>query len=66
VEDVLYLEHGESKLDKLEIFDIAGVKYMTEVDFPAPSLRVSHLAAGVYILKVTVNGETSIHKFIKR
>jgi hypothetical protein len=66
VEDVLYLEHGESKLDKLEIFDIAGVKYMTEVDFAAPSLRVSHLEAGVYVLKVTVNGETSVHKFIKR
>ncbi|MDR0844714.1 MAG: T9SS type A sorting domain-containing protein [Tannerella sp.] len=66
VKDILYLEHGQSKLDLLEISDITGKSYVREVDFAEKSLRVSKLEAGVYILKVIVNGQTSVHKFIKQ
>jgi hypothetical protein len=66
VKDILYLEHGQSKLDLLEICDITGKTIVKEADYAEKSLRVSNLAAGVYVLKVTVNGETSVHKFIKQ
>jgi hypothetical protein len=66
VKDILYLDYGQSKLDLLEISDITGKTYVREVDFAEKSLRVSKLEAGVYILKVIVNGQTSVHKFIKQ
>jgi hypothetical protein len=50
----------------VEILDITGKPILLKVDFTERSLRVSHLAAGVYVLKVTINGETSVHKFIKQ
>ncbi|MDR2085597.1 MAG: T9SS type A sorting domain-containing protein [Dysgonamonadaceae bacterium] len=66
VKEILYLERGRAKIDMLEIVDISGVTLLGEVDFEAPSLRVSHLAAGVYLLKVTFDGETSVYKFRKQ
>jgi hypothetical protein len=66
VKDVLYIEHGQAKTDRLEIFDITGKTLVREEDYAEQSLRVSNLKAGVYILRVTVNGETSVHKIIKQ
>jgi hypothetical protein len=66
VKDILYIEHGQAKLDRLEIFGITGQTFVREDNFAEQSIRVSQLAAGVYVLKVTINGETSVHKFIKQ
>jgi hypothetical protein len=66
VKDVLFLEHGQVKLDLLEICDIAGKAIIQEANFAERSLSVSNLAKGVYLLRVTINGETSVHKFIKQ
>jgi hypothetical protein len=66
VKDILNLEHGQTKPDRLEICDISGATHVRKVDFSEQSLRVSHLAPGMYILRITVNGETSVHKFIKQ
>ena len=64
VKDVLYIEHGQTKLEKLEIFDINGkLRHAVET---GQSIPVSHLAPGIYLLKITLNGETSVHKFIKQ
>jgi hypothetical protein len=66
VKDVLYIEHGQAKLDRLEIFNITGQALIRKDNFVEQSLHVSNLATGEYILKVTLNGETSVHKFIKQ
>jgi hypothetical protein len=66
VKDYLYLDYAESKLDMLEICDITGKAFVKKTDFTEKSLRVSNLAEGVYLLRVTVDGETSVHKFFKQ
>jgi hypothetical protein len=66
VKDILYLDYGQATIDRLEIFDITGKLRHTAETLPATSLLVSHLAPGVYVLKATVNGETTVHKFVKQ
>jgi hypothetical protein len=69
VTDVLYLECGQGEkyfAPTVEIFDVNGTVHIRRVDFAEPSLRVSHLAPGMYILRITVDGKTFVHKFIKQ
>jgi hypothetical protein len=66
VKDKLYLHYKASSPDLLEIFEITGRLLMKTNDFNGESLEVSHLRKGTYLLKITRNGETSVHKFIKQ
>ena len=53
-------------IKRIEIFNYMGVKV---IDLPTNSytntLNISHLAAGVYVIRVTDNAETRVSKFIK-
>jgi hypothetical protein len=66
VKDKLYIRHSDSQLDALEIVDISGRLLVREENFTGKSIDVSQLEKGIYLLRVTVNGKVSVHKFIKQ
>jgi hypothetical protein len=67
VKDILYIDCGQAPPERLEIYDLTGTLRHVETRFIASSpLQVSHLAPGIYMVRITINGETSVHKFIKQ
>ena len=62
----LRIESGELRIDKAEILDLAG-KIILNCQFsPVNSINVSELSAGIYFLRITMNGETAVYKFVKK
>lgn len=56
---------GLNKISQVEIFNVAGQKMIT-VKEKASGINIQHLPQGTYILKVTADGKTTNHKFIKK
>ena len=66
----LIIESGESKIENIEIFDVLGRKHeiifnIQRLDYN--SIDVSHLANGVYFLKITTTAsEQYMKKIVKK
>jgi hypothetical protein len=53
-------------IEKVTLYNILGQKLMDlNVDATSTELSVSHLAAGAYLMEVTVDGQTGIYKILK-
>ena len=66
VTDLLHIRYSADKIDLLNITDVVGRTIISEQDFVKNSIDLSAFTQGIYFLKATVNGQTSIHKFIKK
>ena len=62
----LTIDNGQSVIDNIEIFDILGQNVQSNrlVHSSAVTMDVSHLPAGIYLVKVESNGKISTHKLV--
>ena len=64
--DVLNVSAGRN-IDSVALFNLLGQKVMTStVGANTSQIDLSSLAAGTYVMKVTVDGETGVYKIIKQ
>jgi hypothetical protein len=63
-----YLHLSASKtIDKIEIYNALGTQVLkNEFDSNTPTVSVSNLPNGVYVLKAFISGSVGTHKFIKQ
>jgi hypothetical protein len=63
----LRIESGELRISNVEIFDVYGRKVSSSVSFMSPEtmIDVSHLTAGIYILKIFTEAGAVIKKVLK-
>jgi hypothetical protein len=66
VKDWLQINHDLESIDVLQVVDISGRLILEKTDFVEKSLNVSALANGVYLLRLTKDGETVIIKITKK
>jgi hypothetical protein len=66
VSDWLQINHSLESIDVLQVVDISGRIVLEKIDFVEKSLNVSSLANGVYLLRLTKDGETVIIKVSKK
>jgi hypothetical protein len=66
VKDWLQINHDLESIDVLQVVDISGRILLEKRDFVEKSLNVSALANGVYLLRLTKDGETVIVKVTKK
>ena len=62
------MDNGQLTIDNVEVFDIYGRKQKIIVNSQFSilnSIDVSHLASGVYFLKISNNSKTVVLKFVK-
>ncbi|MDL2290177.1 T9SS type A sorting domain-containing protein [Paludibacteraceae bacterium OttesenSCG-928-F17] len=62
----LYINSPWEIIEQVEITDISGRFVYREVNFQDKSINVSHLAKGVYLLKLTNDGKNVVLKFTKK
>jgi len=66
VKDILYIGYVAEKIDRLKISDVSGKVILTKQDFSEKSINLTNLAEGVYFVDITINEQTTIHKFVKK
>ncbi|MDL2223658.1 T9SS type A sorting domain-containing protein, partial [Bacteroidales bacterium OttesenSCG-928-M11] len=66
VSSVLNIKHTGTQINRIEIVDINGRTVMSENNLIGENIHVSHLSKGVYLLRINIDGQISIQKFIKR
>ena len=66
VSNILYLRHNFDTLEKIAIIDLEGKSRLHYDNFIEKSIDVSFLNSGVYFIKLTINGQSVVHKFIKK
>jgi hypothetical protein len=66
VKDRLFIRRDASTLERVEVIDLIGRTVLLEEGFTGESLDVSRLEKGAYVLKIVVNGQLTVHKFIKQ
>jgi hypothetical protein len=66
VKDVLWINAPWNKVDVLQISDISGRILLEKTDFVEESINVARFNAGTYLLKLTKDGQTYIHKIVKK
>ena len=66
VKDLLYINHDLESIDVLQLVDISGRIIVEKTNFVEKSINVSSLAKGVYLLKLTKDGQTDIRKISKK
>lgn len=49
-----------------EVYDVTGVKHMETTLFAGQSMDISQLGGGLYFVKVTANGKTSLIRLVKK
>ena len=62
--DIVYIEPATSLVDSAAIFSVTGQQINCSLE--RNSISISHLAAGLYILNLTVDGESQKFKIIKQ
>jgi hypothetical protein len=64
VMDRTLLIHGiaAENIDFVDVYDIDGLRLCHEVNLFDPSVNVSHLKSGIYVVVVRGNGVTTHHK----
>jgi hypothetical protein len=61
----LYLSCPVENLDLVEIMDLNGRLILFQKDFNTESIDVSALEQGVYLIRITVNKQAVVKRFIK-
>ena len=65
--DLLHINNSRGHSMKIEVFSLAGVSLIEqELNRRQNSISLNKLIAGVYVLKITVNGKTSSARIIKK
>jgi len=66
VTDLLHISYTTDKIDLINITDVVGRTILSKQDFVEKTIDMAGLVQGVYFLSATINGETTIHKLIKK
>jgi hypothetical protein len=66
VHDRLYVSRPVETIDLIEIMDLNGRSMLIQKDFNAAYINVSALEQGIYLLRMTVNRQTIVKRFIKK
>jgi autotransporter-associated beta strand protein len=61
----LMIENGEWRIISIEIFNIHGKKILNSQFSILNSIDISHLPAGIYVLRITTGSGVSVRKIIK-
>jgi len=62
--DELRIECTSEQVNKIEVFDLSGKTLMSQMSNPS-QINVSHLASGIYFLKIQTDKGAVIKKFVK-
>jgi glucose/arabinose dehydrogenase len=65
VKNTLFVQSNSHHFTSFEIYSPNGTKYFSSPFSGEKSVNISHLPAGVFLLKLISNNRTSIHRFIK-
>ena len=66
VENILYIQNGDTGIDKAEIFDLTGKNVLLTGKLATPSIDVTQLQKGMYIVRLTTTDKkVENHQFIK-
>ena len=67
VEDRLHINHRESKVEAIQMFNILGAIENVQIERSEneSSINMSMLPAGIYFLKLKVDGKVITEKIIK-
>jgi hypothetical protein len=63
--DQLYITHPWTSIETLEIVDIYGRIITRETNFSNPFINIKDMSCGVYMLRITNNGNVVTVKFVK-
>ncbi|MEI8084855.1 MAG: BACON domain-containing carbohydrate-binding protein [Paludibacter sp.] len=66
VKDVLYIDCQPSDIKELQLTDATGRQILGDTQFNKTEINTSHLAKGVYLLRIQCNGFVSAHQIIKK
>ncbi|MDR0505741.1 MAG: leucine-rich repeat domain-containing protein [Dysgonamonadaceae bacterium] len=64
--DNLFIYSAWTNIDSVEVFDLTGRTVLQRKGFSAKSLPVASLGSGVYVIKLTKDGQTCVSKFVKK
>lgn len=62
----LHIDYKADKIDLLEIVDLSGRIIRKKINVTDKSINVSDLERGLYLLKLTFDGESAVFKFEKK
>ncbi len=62
--NIIFLSAGKTRIENLKIFDLTG-KLMLTRTFPPPSINVTSLKPGFYIIQCTLHGKKYFCKWVK-
>jgi hypothetical protein len=66
VSDVLWISRPYDKIDVLEIVELSGRILVREFNFSKESINVSQLKTGMYLLKLSKDGQRFVYKVTKK